>query len=403
MLLEINKSKCIYLLLIMLIPFCMIDAVNGFFLLNGKGVPLSLAYKAFLLLFIFVCISKTTYLYLILSLMIGVILYQTIFYSSDFFFDLSVFFKSAIFVFLLVFFIIYNGHLTLNHFNLIEMIFLLNYIVVVLNVYLGIFNIGFTTYGEGSVASGSGAGYKGFFYAGNELGALLVCLYPMVNIIIKERYSAKISLLADLNFLIAGFLIGTKSAFLGIAILVFYNLARSNVSFVKKVSAIFLSLAIFNFVLLVFSEHVGVFVNKFEFALNQKGWLYLLLSGRDEFVYAITDYVILNFGVADYFFGMGMSAANLYFKSAEIDFIDLWVWHGLLWMLIVYAFFFYLFIRFFLILDLNRRKIFILTFVLLLFISVFAGHMLTSAMLLPFLSLYLPYSTKFYKYPHAND
>lgn len=67
----------------------------------------------------------------------------------------------------------------------VRRIVLLNAGVLVFNLFLGLFGIGFGNYGESE--TGELLGSKGFFYAGNEVSATLVAIFALVIFVYRER------------------------------------------------------------------------------------------------------------------------------------------------------------------------------------------------------------------------
>ncbi|HDZ9256392.1 TPA: O-antigen ligase family protein, partial [Vibrio cholerae] len=121
---------------------------------------------------------------------------------------------------------------------------------------------------------------------------------------------------------------------------------------------------------------------------EKNGYLFLIFSGRYEFLREVILFVDYNYNIFDYIFGIGASYANNNFKSVEIDFFDLFVWHGIIWCIIVYISFVYIMFH---VARNDKEKQCLFMFVILLLVSSLAGHVLTSAMITPLLALYFPY------------
>ncbi|TOP31048.1 O-antigen ligase family protein [Vibrio parahaemolyticus] len=384
---NLTNRKLITLNILLLFPFLLIDMINGYFIASGSPIPLSAIYKLILIVcFSFPVIGSIQTL-LAISFSILTISFQTLYFSGNFFFDFSSVAKSLIFFLMFNFFYVNRFWLSLKHKVLIEKVFVLNLIVLMLNIFSGLFGIGYSTYGGGHVSTGVGSGYKGFFYAGNEIGALLICFLPVIYrryCIGNSRYFIFISVT-----LISAILLSTKTAILGTIIFISFTL----ISKYKFKTILVLPVLVF-FAYLMHGQlinFVTLTTERLTYFLEQRGILFLIFSGRSEYIIDYFKYISENFDLMAFLFGWGPSYASGLFKSAEVDFFDLLVWQGLFWTLLFYIvmfiFSFYIFIY--------SRKLscneFSLTVIIIFFISNIAGHAYTSAMMLPFLSLYYPY------------
>lgn len=381
------KFTSVNLLLLLFIPIALVDTVNGFFSLSGNSIPLSILYKSVIVgVTLFITLANPLVSMLIVYV-IFVSLYQSANYTQSFIYDFSSLLKSFLLPLMLLVFFHYKNKLDRESSRIIEWIFVATFICISFNVLLGIINIGFTTYGSYPISSGFGHGFKGFIYAGNELGGLLVVTYPIVITYIQREFR-KFRFYVNILYAIVAVLIGTKTAMVGIMILIIYN----NFSFAKYwfskiiLPALFLVFVIYFFT--INSEHFQVYIDRFTFFYESKGLMYFLLSGRDVFLNEALDYFDSRYSFSDYLFGIGASYSNVMFKSTEMDFFDLMIWHGLIWSIVVYISYILLFLFAF---KEKRSKGFVLMLMLLAIISTFAGHVLTSAMITPLLSLYYPY------------
>lgn len=386
----ITRSNIVKLVLYSMLPFCFIDVINGYFSYHGYGVPLSQLYKTYLIILLLVLVNVSSYLYVLASFLCLSFFYQSLNYTLLVSEDVSVVLRTLIFV--IIYFAFHQSRyiLTSEHLSIIKKIFILNWCVICVSVFSGVFGYGLSTYGNHPSSEYSGIGFKGYFYAGNELGALLICMFPIVVTIIKSTF-LRFSVI--IIFLFISFLIGTKTAFISMIILCFYSLfilfeIKAFYKVLIFLCSLMISIAIYSF----FYNQIGYKQEAFQLILEDKGAIYLILSGRDELLLDALRFVSNTFTVPDYFLGVGSSFAASKFKSVEMDFADLFIWNGIIWVVYVYSFYFYFSKKVTSLLGRNQKKVFSCMFMLLGIASIFAGHILTSAMLLPLLGLFYPYA-----------
>ncbi|HHX8453208.1 TPA: hypothetical protein ACVO0J_004865, partial [Vibrio diabolicus] len=184
------------------------------------------------------------------------------------------------------------------------------------NIFSGLLGIGYSTYGGGHVSTGVGSGYKGFFYAGNEIGALLICFLPVIYrryCIGNLRYFIFISVT-----LISAILLSTKTAILGTIIFISFTL----ISKYKFKTILVLPVLVF-FAYLMHGQlinFVTLTTERLTYFLEQRGILFLIFSGRSEYIIDYFKYISENFDLMAFLFGWGPSYASGLFKSAEVDF-----------------------------------------------------------------------------------
>jgi len=386
----LNRTVLIQVIFILFIPICIIDALNGYFLNNGVLVPASAIYK--LVLFTLLIVAMVgNYIFAVLFFFITfILLYHAIYYDVEINSDVSVLIKIMTFFLLYEFFKSSLGSLKEKHIIVIERIFIFSSVIVFANVFSGLLGLGYTTYGALPASEYLGRGFKGFFFAGNELGALIICLYPIV--ISSFANKAKLRLLLNLLFLICSILISTKTAMLGMFILIIYDLYKlSKRSVAYKLSLLIFLPTMFVTLFFVFLEHIQERAVSLSYFLENKGAVYVIFTGRNDFIIDAMSYVFSRFNVMDLFFGIGIPFSEGRFKSTEMDFIDISIWFGVIFSIIIYLFYCFFARRVLTLTNSNIKPLVKLVFLLLFFISIFAGHVFTSAMVLPFLSLYYPY------------
>ncbi|MCD9470819.1 O-antigen ligase family protein [Photobacterium phosphoreum] len=383
------KSNYLTIIFYLFIPFCFIDVINGYFAFHGINIPLSQIYKLIIIISLIpLVINNVLFLFISSALLLSII-YQVVNYTVSFSEDIAVLIR--IFIFILAILAFYNARnlLRSNHLELINKIYIVNFIFIFLSVLSGLLGFGLTTYGNHLASEIKYLGFKGFFYAGNELGALLICLLPVVVFsLTKNRYK----ILTIISFIFISFLIGTKTAILAILILsVVMIVSYVKTKLIFKVVLLITVMILFFCIGYYFSDTLESKFELLSYYYNSRGLSYLILSGRDVMFLDAVNFVNDKFTLFDYFFGVGSSYAASQVKSVEIDFADIMIWNGIFWMFLIYSIFILFSIYVSRLMPKDERLVIKTMFVLILLASMIAGHVLTSAMLLPIISLMLPY------------
>jgi hypothetical protein len=122
------------------------------------------------------------------------------------------------------------------------------------------------------------------------------------------------------------------------------------------------------------------------FFYEKDGLLGVIFSARDKYASQITTIFVQNFGLFGHVFGIGAAGVEQYLAkySAEIDLYDIYIWYGVLGIIIYFMTLFFPLIRASQIFSKDGYtmvSVTILTSIVLFFVSLAAGHVLTSGML----------------------
>ena len=267
-------------------------------------------------------------------------------------------------------------------------------IVVLANVALGALGFGHATYQYGTQSpdrSGDNIGVKGFFYSGNEVGATLVivCSYVLIEVWSRYRwlYSA-----AALLMVVAAFMVATKGAILATLVLAAgipfinggFRLRRPSAKGVFVAGTVFLLIGwgVFRIWDALISSGLA---DKVFVVLSQQGWIGLLLSGRNQFTAASVEAMVRSGTPLQVIMGFGRDALAFATgkQSMEMDPLDLYFWFGLpgiVYGMLLYAIFLYLPVASLQRLSSDAARTVLLTNVLLIGISIVAGHVILSGM-----------------------
>lgn len=217
------------------------------------------------------------------------------------------------------------------------------YVIVLLSfslliVLANVTNSAFTTHSD------LGSGNTGWFYAGNEIGAIMTILFPFMFLVVDKSNSYK-SLILFIPVLYVIENIGTKTSFLGLIIptvLVFFyylvTIKRGNIKKFKIVLIILISIVItspnlpvINNIknsILMFDTHKEELEEE-----NQTKVKYAMFSRRDLF-FNDTKKIYFDSSLVDKFFGIGFTNRKSINdkkieKLIEMDFCDIFFRYGI--------------------------------------------------------------------------
>lgn len=384
-------------IIFLLTYYLLIDSLNGFLLLGlGLDFKLSVIYKSIVLVLIILALINLNARFLIwgLTLFIALILGEAtkIFLGltagDQIFFVIQHIFKllTPLMLFIYLKSLIKKNYKYIDN---VKHIIKINCIVYLVNILLGLLGFGFSTYG-GDVNESS-IGVKGFFYAGNEISMLMVVFsaYFLGEAYKKNKLHY---LLGSIVWIVVGFAISTKTAMIATLMLVIFIPViierKALINFSSKKFYYFYSfLAVFVvvFFMLLNSFMESNIYTRLVYIYNKQGVWGILLSGRDEFLSDLLEMFFYNNSVYNLMFGNGISFyAEKLKESTELDFPDIFLWHGIFGVLIVLGIFF-TYTRAAISRCTNNfypyASIVLFTNVLLIIVSNISGHVFTSGML----------------------
>ena len=376
--------------------FLAVDSLNGFMMLGlGLDASLSAIYKSFLLsiLMIYLCLFLPRKMIVILVAFCALSLGEIV---SVFSLDtnggkLSFLFQHILKVLsplILFYFLIDRLKRDTDFFARILAVIKINGFIFLSNMLAGYFGLGFSTYGQGGENS---VGSKGYFYAGNEISALLVvfCAFFVASAYIRNRLNYA---LMSILYISIGFLVSTKTAILASVLLVFLIPALyegRRIILLNNMTSIIFSLSI----MIIFIQAVVIYeafkntpiYSRLFFIFENNGVVGLLFSARDMFIGELWSLFVGKSYVFGIFLGHGISYYADFTKySVEMDMLDMFFWHGLTGVATLMIVFVYLthwsWAHF-----ANDRypfaRIVLVTNLMLLAISNLSGHIFTSGML----------------------
>ena len=377
--------KCDSKLLVKPLFFLVIvDTINGFFLNKGMESSIGIIFKAFILSVAFKILCS--------SPRFKGLLFFTVIYIPAFLLLVILNTDSQIvptinqlLKFVNVVFIYYAAVVVFKSESIqekdIQVIFYINSIVLLLNIYSGLLGVGYYAYGEGW-------GCKGFMYAHNEMSGMQAVLYGVSYYFIYNRYVTKkiILLVVNLLFLIAALLVTTKAGILlvltSLILVPFvhmkYGIFRSFLKMSKIKLIVLLSIiCVVSYCGYALLEYSGA-IDRWTYFFDKDG-VNAIYSSRDTFwEEERVEWEEGNIVVK--LFGMGGA------RTVEMDQADTLLNYGIVGLIIVYSFYFSLIVKAFRYREKSQYAKFVFGMdIFILAASCFAGHLLFSGLMgIPF-------------------
>ncbi|MDE5886268.1 MAG: O-antigen ligase family protein [Muribaculaceae bacterium] len=351
-----------------------IDTITGYFLNSGISFPLSQGFKILILLLLIIRIIKkgiylklTVFLLLYISIFIVVLSLHERAILPTFSHLTKLISTLYLYIYFCIGIDIWHSGYIYKSYKILKIAF----IIVGLNIALGIFGIGFHTYPDEQV------GYKGFFFAGNELGGVIVAVLPFMQYVIFKNASLKHYIIISSIILFLSVILGTKSVLIICFLTSFivpWLLGNKKMKRRILLFAVIIGTPVLSYLILKMIQSESELFLKLAYSYNTNGILGLIFSGRDEFLLTRgSDYY--NGDLFTLLFGLGENI------TVEMDPFDSLLNYGII------GFFTNIFIFLFLLkraykCKYNNTFVRILIFQnwLTLFMAIIAGHILYSSM-----------------------
>ena len=274
--------------------------------------------------------------------------------------------------------------------QLLRRTFVISGLVLLLNILAGIAGFGFTAYQPLDGVAQSFLGIKGFFYSANELAAVLVLITAVLLTLSwpqsLRRYGA-----ISVTAIVSALLLLTKTGLLGTLLLVLaIPLLYQTAQFwhANKSRLVMLAFACTLLMLLLwwFSEPllrgIGLY-DKLTFVYQQRGISGILLSSRDYYAEKILLLYSSQFSDWQQLLGVGQGAMALQLKKyfAELDWFDLFIFHGVAGVLLFVSTFLVFIAYSWRMRKFATARCMLWLHLLLLAVASIAGHIMTSGVL----------------------
>lgn len=386
----------IILLMFALLP---VDMLNGLVLKSGINLPISIGqlFKLLILVFLFFRFLSKPKLLLIsfgfTLLLLLPSLYQSVkqLSAAFLFADIIKISKYLAPLFSFLFFVDFIKQSDENGIRKLMKLAQFSYLVLAGNVLLKYIGLGYPMYEFGSIGS------KGFFYAGNEISALLVILSSIIAFDLwHNKKRIKYFLFWALT-LFVGLTISSKTGVVGIMLIfLLIPLKRPSIRLsigrlIFFLSAIFLIVPLVFYLSWKFIQGTAFYIRLLYFSEKFDFWTFLL-SNRNVFFKDTYQKYIDEYSIIEKIIGVGQSQYELLNNGSivEVDFADILFAYGILgliYFLLIMTFLFVQALRF----SRNYKYIFanfvLLMVFVLLSISTTAGHVYSSGMAAVFIGL----------------
>lgn len=395
-----NIKKDLYIFIIMIVIFPVIDILNGFFLINSISFPIGVFYRIILFFFLVLSImnhpvQKSVYS-LITFIFIGgnliVFVFQHFLLQNPISWivsDLSMEIKYLFWV--LISYYIFQRKRIFESFDFGRFFVVINYIFTLGLLIPYFFGVGTYTY------SASNAGYKGFFYAQNDLSSVFIILITFAGWQLKNNVTTKWNrnLLSSLFLFICNLycllIIGMKTGIIyGLivgTVILFSVLFSKGIDTLKK--RFFVWSISGMFILFIIFKGFDFFLKMIEKTYERMVYFYnlyggdlvrLISSSRSEYLKGgLNNFLTDKNASIVYLFGQGFEYREVNFGRLgliEMDFFDIFFATGMLGTGL-----FILMVGYFMWLSIQRKSysIYSILFVVTLLYSFFAGHVFFSA------------------------
>ncbi len=378
------------------INYLIVDSFNGYLLKSGVTISISQIYKSLILILMLVTIllysrKYSFYLLLLFAIFLSMATLHIFYFPSRSNYANDVIFFNKL-IFVIVCFIFFK-YLVLKNPAKIRVFFfaffLFSLLVIYINIVLSV--LGFSLYQYEYELIGS----VGFFYSGNEVSALTIAVVSPLLFAVWDKNKFLYVIFAF--FLIPfAVLIATKVAIAGtILLIIFIPFLHERDKIFRLTKTKVKTVLLFSLIIIPFAGYLSVLLIK-QVGISER-WLYFyntfgiyraIFSGREDFISSGLTLYINDYSFLQMLFGQGYLRfqENLFvigLKGTEMDLVDILLSYGIVGVIIIYSFWIYL------ILNSARRftqkeyyyaPVVFFTNLLLIAISLTAGHVLYSAM-----------------------
>ncbi len=396
------------IIIFLMLPSLLIDSITGWMFLNTSfTISLSQMYKSgmFIVMFAWLAwfwLSGFKFLFSLLAILLIFMFWHSFSatnFSSvlqDFRFNLSLFAHFIYYLFL-VGYIRRIKKNTPELFRLEKFVFFIiwfSFFVIAINISLGVFGFGYSTYASYTQGGEVSAGWTGFFYAGNDLSSVFLIVVGIILIIAWSNWRLINYLIISVAILVLAIMLQTKAVIVGAIILVI-GIPISMTGVISKwrfnprpLIPLFSGLAFGAIALSWLISSDSAIFRRTVINNEEGGLLAAVISGRRNFFSVAMDVLEKHYGHIDWLFGFGwvgymeaMRSILGYQKIVEIDYVDIFMMNGLIGLvlvLIVWAW--YLCSVTMLVPKVRIARAVLFIDILLLFLAGTSGHVLFSAM-----------------------
>ena len=329
---------------------------------------------------------KKLLFYILLGYFVIDVVYIILFTNNSIYQEIANLFQIFYLPLVILFFQLYeNKKINLSLIFKVYLIYL-NFIIVPYFLHIGVYA---SEYYPGKSA------YYGLFNGGNEISAVILAMLPWIIHYLSNNRNVFLKIFTAIETIFCIYLIGTKTILLGSIIVLLYFLIPKIFKIFKKdvLKNILISILIATILLIliiIVVPSMPIYKNillalKFFNVNSLTDFLKIevidniIFSGRLNILENINE-IYCNSQFITYIFGLGETTL-LNLKLIEIDIFDIFYSIGIL------GIFIYLMIMIKGIKKAKLKSIYLFSFILLIFVSLFTGHILTSTCVSIYLGL----------------
>lgn len=330
---DFKLKQCINILLLcFLIAWPVIDTLNGYFYYQDVSIPsISAAYKALgfvaLMAMLMVYHVKQFLYALLCAALITLCLFYHVFTYGHAAESITWAVRGLL-TLALLFYLVGEAKHSDDFWNNRKLAWLMFFYFFVMsaNVTLGVFGVGESQYT-------GGIGGKGFIIAGNEMSYLMLASASIVLFRLAEMRSVWLLASVFVVFLLFFLMKATKAAMLGICLVFVFSLIHNGYFNVRRIPVVYALGLIGGAAAIVlgyqFIQATGLLDRMLYLHKLHGGFWGALLSGRLSFLTEAIELVIVPFGFMDVLFGVGVDHLRETRGSiVEIDIVDAFITFG---------------------------------------------------------------------------
>lgn len=374
-----NDSKKIFntLVVTVLSLWLLIDMVNGYLMLNNISLVGGISFGEmsrilfFGILLLTVRLKDKDLLLLFVPYTLLVLCFiQYLIFGTNIVRSIGITVKLSLPVLLFLYF--KNNEYLRSNPRFLNGIIYINAAVLLVNLYISYFGVGYKNY-----ANVMGLGGSGYFYAGNEVSGLLLIIYGLL--LFKFRDEIRKVIFATLLFFVASLVLTSKAAIFGLLIIfglylvIYEKLNRYHVTALALLLGFFIYKFLFSYISFAF--------NRWYYFMKEQGAFIAFTGGADRWGEIIS--ILLKFRENPFLLLMGQGWTG----AAEQNFFDLLEGFGVLGLLL-YVIWIYWGVYVYNKMDQFNHGLFaLLVLYLILGVATLAGHTMQSAMIAPFIAI----------------
>jgi hypothetical protein len=335
------KFSLLAIIIYLLYGYLFIDTLNGLIIRN-YAFSFSPIYKMLLLvLMMYVLLKKKIYTPIILlsffTMLILLHIVQGIYSSLELFWMLK-------FIMIVTSLYFFKFLISINKFHVVKNMFFISFIVISFNMFVGALGYGYAQYGRNDI------GTRGLFYAGNEVGGLLIVtsIFILSYFLLRKEFYKYLSI--SLIILTLAVLLTSKVALFGSALIIFIlpiiNLISTRKGLIlSRVSFRIVGISTMIFIFLVpYTVYYALYemnlIVRISFWMNKVDFITLFYSGRNLLANDIFQFLQNQDISFNAFFGYGYEKIiTVAGRSVELDAVDLFMLYGTIGVVVIYGFF----------------------------------------------------------------